>query len=575
MSAGRLKRRVLMAAAWCAFCVVAAFVLLEAAIRLTPLPAELRRGGAPGVGGLDARGRPLRETPNNRGLDAAMMAESAAPEPLVAATLAAEDARFWRHPGVDWRASLRAAWQCIRWRRVVSGGSTITQQLVKMSHPRPRTVASKIIEAVQALRLEREWDKEQILAEYLRRLDYGNQCEGLVEASRQYFGKRPSELSLAEAAFLAGIPQAPSRLNPRRRPERARVRREWILGRCRNLGFAEPDAVARALTEPVHLAPPSRSFLAPHFVDFARARMPAGSRPGAVRTTLDLDVQRRAESALRAQLVLMDRRGAGNGAVVVLDNRTGAVLAMVGSRDWADPAEGRVNGALALRSPGSALKPFVYLLAIRDGATAADVIADTPAEFPTPTGIFRPVNYNQAFAGPVRLREALACSLNVPAVRTLDAHGGPAALMEALRACGVTSLNRSPADYGLGLALGGGEVSLLELANAYATLGRRGVWRPFRWLESPAPDAAAERSTRTPAGWCSTSFATRSPAPPSSGWNPSSGSIFRWPAKRGPVPTSATIGPSASPLNSPWASGLATSTDVPCPVCPACRAPHR
>ncbi len=437
---------------------------------------------------LDRHGTPIRTTAATNGFITRPLAESDVPIAVVLTTLAAEDARFRLHPGFDPLATVRAASQWIRHRRVISGASTITQQLVKLGHPRPRTLRTKVIEATLALRLETLWDKDRILRAYLARIDYGNHCAGLPQAALHYFNKSPSQLDLAEAAFLAGLPQAPSRLNPRLRPERAKARQEWILRRCHELGWIDAASFDIAIARRIALAPPPREFRAPHFVDFIHA---CGSPPkagGRHRTTLDLPLQENAEQILRRHLAGLRNRNAGQAALVVLDNSTGGILAMVGSPDWSDPRHGQVNGTLARRSPGSALKPFTYLLALTDGATAADVIPDIPTSFPTATGVFEPTNYDRHFRGPVSLREALANSLNLPAVRVLHEHGGPGRLRQLLLSLGLETLDRPAAHYGLGLTLGDAEVRLLDLANAYATLARLGIHRPVSAsLAPPTP----------------------------------------------------------------------------------------
>ncbi len=499
--------------------VSALLVLAWLALPWVPLPRGLREPAAsiPRIELLDRHGTPLRILPGTDGLVARELAESDIPRTVIDTTLAAEDARFFHHAGVDPIATLRAAGQWVRHRRIVSGASTITQQLVKLAEPRPRTLRTKFIEAVESLALEREWDKPRILRAYLARIDYGNRCAGLTEATHHYFGKQPRDLDLAEAAFLAGLPQAPTRLNPRLRYSRAKIRQEWILGRCLALGWITASDHDRAVAEEIRLIPPQREFSAPHFVDMVLAQPssqpPSEGRapkvpfpkpafpqpPGSVGdsynsslrtvlpTTLDLPLQTRCEEIVHAQLAGLRAVHVQDAAVIVLHNPTGELLALVGSGDWSQPGHGQVNGALARRSPGSALKPFTYLLAFTDGATAADIVADVPAEFPTPTGIFRPMNYTRHCRGPVSLREALANSLNIPAVRTLATHGGPARLQSLLLSCGLTTLDRATEDYGLGLTLGDAEVRLLELSNAYATLARLGEWRPVRWFAGATP----------------------------------------------------------------------------------------
>ncbi len=473
------------------------------ALRWVPLPADLVEPPRGAMELTDRHGVPLRAMPSaDEFRRVAAYAEF--PPALIAATLAAEDSRFWEHPGVDWRAMLRAAYQGVRHRRVVSGASTITQQLVKLADPRPRTLRSKLIEAARALRLEQLWDKQRILAAYLNRLNYGNLCTGTAEAAAFHFRKPLGDLSPAEAAFLAGIPQAPTRLNPHRFFNRAKQRQEWILGRMLATGRMTTAEFQRALAEPIRLQPARRVFRAPHFADLVvrREAKRLEESNGPVRTSLDLELNRFAEETLRTHLGRLREYGARNGAVVILDNATGDVLALVGSEDYFSPFAGQVNGAWARRSPGSALKPFTYLLAFARGQSPATVVPDVPTEFPTPTGIFRPVNYDRRYLGPVRLREALGNSLNIPAVRVLASVGGPPTLHTLLRDCGLTTLDQPADHYGLGLTLGNAEVRLLELVNAYAALARLGEFRPFRFFpQRNAGEPEARRIAPPAAAW--------------------------------------------------------------------------
>ncbi len=335
------------------------------------------------------------------------------------------------------------------------------------------------------------WTKDQILAAYLNRLDYGNLDLGCAQAARHYFGKRPADLSTAEAAFLAALPQSPTRLNPFRHYERARERQRWILQRMSEEGSLPADDLARARVESLRLAAHARPFEAPHFVerilaDRGRTALSAGASAnarGEVRTTLDLGLNHFVADALRKHLAGLRTERVGNGAVVAIDNRTGVIIALVGSADFFSPHGGQINGAWARRSPGSTIKPFTYLLAFERGATPADVVADLPAEFPSRGAIYKPENYSHRFYGPMRLRPALANSLNISAVKVLaEKSGGPLALLQLLRASGITTLPLSADHYGLGLTLGNSEARLLELTNAYAGLARLGEYRPCRWL---------------------------------------------------------------------------------------------
>ena len=254
---------------------------------------------------------------------------------------------------------------------------------------------------------------------------------------------------------------------------------------------ASGDELARARVEPLRLAARARPFAAPHFVEHVlaaggRTALSAAATAGSeVRTTLDLELNRFITDKLRQHLAGLRAEHVGNGAVVVIDNRTGGIVALVGSADFFSPRGGQIDGAWARRSPGSTIKPFTYLLAFERGATPADVVADLPAEFPSRGAIYRPENYSHRFYGPMRLRPALANSLNISAVKVLaEKSGGPPALLQRLRACGVTTLPLPADHYGLGLTLGNSEARLLELTNAYACLARLGEYRPCRWFPS-------------------------------------------------------------------------------------------
>lgn len=464
-----------------------------------PLPKDLAGKPPAGLLFLDREDRPVR-----RLLDGDLRADEPAayeefPEKLVLATLAAEDSRYFSHGGIDFPGVIRAVRDALLHREFVSGASTITQQTIKLSSPpRRRDFRTKLIEAFTARRLEMSWDKKEILAAYLNRLPYGNQFTGSRAAARGYFGKPLSDLSLAEAALLAGLPNKPTKLNPWANLEGARKRQLWILGRMREEGYInEVEFAAALIEEPKLLDGHARAFHAPHFTnlllecegeDLAAAR--SGGQP--VQTTLDLSLQFDVENAVSAELArLAHQAGEENdlqAAVVVIENASGEILALSGSRSFFGSSSGQINGAWRPRSAGSTLKPFTYALALQEGATAATILADTPIEYITPTGAYEPVNFDRRFQGPVSMRHALANSLNVPAVKLLETIGGPdrlhRCLVEDLR---FTSLAPAATEYGLGLTLGNAEVRLLELANGYATLARLGEWKPVRFLRRPDP----------------------------------------------------------------------------------------
>ncbi len=475
------------------FTLAAATILYSLTIHLIPsfltLPENLTTAQTPGVEITDRDGKPLRHflADNDLRLDRpATLAEI--PRSLIDATLAAEDSRFYTHNGIDYAGVLRAARDAVIHREFVSGASTVSQQLIKISSDsRERNLPTKVIEALSARRLEQLWQKDEILTAYLNRLPYGNQLTGCRAAARGYFSKPLADLSLAESAFLAGLPNKPTKLNPHKNFDGAVKRQHYILRRMLEEQLINPAEYRNALEEPIQLIARARSpFLAPHLIDLVIDDLPpeifAPERH--IRTTLDSGLQKFAEQSLNDHLGQLDQKLGGSqvtqGAVVVIDNASGEVLALAGSRDFSNSPGGQINGAWTPRSPGSALKPFTYLIALERGHTAASILADLPVEYSTPTGAYRPVNFDRLFHGPVSLRHALANSLNVPAVRLLDDLGGPAVLHLALETLGLTSIDAEPSSYGLGLTLGTAEVRLLELTNAYATLARLGNYAPYK-----------------------------------------------------------------------------------------------
>ncbi|HVF70426.1 MAG TPA: penicillin-binding protein 1C [Chthoniobacterales bacterium] len=460
----------------------ALIIVVEFAPRLAPIPPALLRPPVQSIALLDRNGIPLRESRVAERFSHQVALETV-PAHLIDAILAAEDKRFYSHRGVDWFATARAILAGITHGRVVSGASTITQQFVKISEPRPRTLRVKFVEALTALHLEQTWSKDRILAAYLNRLDFGNLNIGVAAAADYYFAKPVCDLSDAEAAFLAGLPRNPRRLNPHVSPEAARRRQVVVLERMRSNGRLDAARHERALAESLTLRPPQRRFRAPHFVEMVLRQLPERP-PNEFKTTLDIRLNDEVEKIVRERLAQLREQNVGNAAVVVIDNTTGDIVSLVGSENYFAPETGQVNGAWAQRSAGSALKPFTYLLALERGATPATMIADVRTSFASADGFYRPENYNRRCYGPVRYRTALASSLNIPAVKVLMDAGGPSALHERLNEVGLTTLTRSPEVYGLGLTLGNCEARLLELTNAYASLARLGEYRPWRVLPS-------------------------------------------------------------------------------------------
>jgi penicillin-binding protein 1C len=450
-------------------------------IALPPPAALAAPTPVPAVAMEDRGGMPLRATRSPDGSRGGWTAVGEMDPRLVQAFLAAEDHRFFAHAGVDARAIGRAVRDNLRGRRR-AGASTLTMQTVRLLRPLPRSWGGKARQALWALRLDAHLQKRAILEQYLNRVPLGQAATGVSPAAALYFGASARELSLGQAALLAGIARAPSRDNPLVSPNRARARRDVVLGRMRALGYATADEVVRARAEPV--LPPHRAtpFLAPHFTTHVLQMAEAEGRAmdGTWRTSLDLELQTLLEAEVRHTVRVLADRGARQAAAVVLDNATGEVLAWVGSPDFGEPGAGQVDMVVSPRQPGSALKPFVYALAFDRGHTAATVLPDVPRSFATSLGPYRPQNYDRRFRGPVRMREALASSYNVPAVELAD-RLGVEPVLQALHRAGFASLSRGASHYGLGLALGNGDVTLVELANGYRALARGGEWTPWRW----------------------------------------------------------------------------------------------
>ena len=463
-------------------------------LRCGPLPPGLleERPAASTVV-VDRAGVPLYEALGPGGVRGVVMTADAIPPALAAATVAAEDRRFWSHAGVDPRGIARAAWRNLRAGQIVEGGSTLTQQTAKLllarrAPRRHRGVAAKVAEAVTALRLEHRLEKREILALYLSLASYGNQIAGAERASQAYFGRPARMLTAAQAAFLAGLPQRPSAFNPFRRPDLATRRQRMVLARMESSGYLTRAQADDARAERLSFESSDADLLAPHFVEMVLSRTP-DPRPARIETTLDSGLQRDIAGIIRSHRPVLDRHGAGNVAVVVLDNRSAEWLAWEGSGAWLDPRrDGAINGPVTPRQPGSALKPFTYALAFEEGYTPATVLADIPSHFPTadPGVLYSPRNYDGRYRGPLLARRALAGSENVPAVSLASDLGVPA-LLRFLGQAGLTTFDKGAEHYGLGLTLGSAEVRLDELTAAYAAFARGGRWIAPSFLRRVEP----------------------------------------------------------------------------------------
>ena len=409
----------------------------------------------------DRNGEILRATLSPQGQRCLPIPLADAGKWLPMAIVATEDKRFLRHHGVDFLALSRAIGQLAWNREVISGASTISTQLVRLAHPRPRTLPSKIIEAFRAFQMETILSKDEILEQYLNRAPFGSNLVGIRAASLHYFSKEPADLSLTEASLIAGLPQSPSRLRPDRHPQPAKKRRDHVLERMAECRFIEKDHSKASIQMPILLEPWTPPFLAPHFVDSilqGKLNLPS-------RTTLDLHFQKLTEDLITRH---SSDKAQGTG-VVILDAESGDILAMVGSPDYRNKrSAGQVNVTLAQRSPGSTLKPFAYALAMDRGLlTPEEILKDNPLNLPG----YQPKNFDGNFRGAVSARQALIQSLNLPAIEILR-RIGQKSFLETMQGLGLTTLNETREHYGLNLILGGGEVRLLDLARAYAKLAQ-------------------------------------------------------------------------------------------------------
>jgi penicillin-binding protein 1C len=410
--------------------------------------------------------------------------DEVAPE-LREAVIASEDRWLRWHPGVNPLAVVRAVWTNLRAGRVVSGASTIPMQVARLVERRPRTLTAKLLDAFRALQLRWHLGADEVLEHYLNLAPFGGNLEGVGAATWAYFGKRPGELSLGEAALLTALPRAPNAYDPVRAPAAARRARDRVLAQLARRGVFTAREIDAARRQPLPARRRSVPFEAPHFARWIAAQAD-GSRE--IATTLDRRAQRIAEELVAARIPELRQRGITNAAAVVIEQRTRALRALVGSAGFFDAAhQGQVNGALARRSPGSTLKPFLYALAFDLGRIVPETyLLDVPTDYAG----YVAQNYDGTYRGRVTAHRALVESLNAPAVRLL-ARVKLSRFLELLRRGGLTTLDRPAHTYGLPLVLGAGEVTLVDLVNLYATLAEEGWHRPVR--ATPGPPSRGER----------------------------------------------------------------------------------
>jgi len=415
------------------------------------------------------------------------------PPLLRQAVIEAEDKRFYQHNGVDWLARLHAAWQNLASLRVVRGASTITEQVVRILHPRKRSLWARFVEGIEARRLEHRFSKGEILDFYLNQVPFSARRRGVAQAARYFWDRDLETLSEREQLALAVIVRAPERFDLHRNPSGVSARIATLSDRMRNIGVLNEEQHALVATQSFAPLRGSLPVRADHFVRFAQQRGydQGDSDRARLRTTLDGALQERAQEILDARV--RDLRGdhVTDGALLVIDNTDASIVAWVNAGEFSKENGSQIDAVITPRQPGSTLKPLLYSLALTRGWTAATLIDDAPLSQAVGAGLHSYRNYSRVYYGEIPLRAALGNSLNVPAIKTVQ-FTGTRDFLGFLRGAGFESLSQPPEHYGEGLALGNGEVTLYELTQAYAALANRGVWRPLRYTLG---DSQSERGS--------------------------------------------------------------------------------
>ncbi len=432
---------------------------------------------------LDQYGTPLSHTYQNRWNYHDTVLLHQIPELLLHAFIRAEDKRFYEHSGSDAVALFHAVVQNVRAMRVVRGGSSISEQVVRLLHPRKRTLWSRIVEAIEAHELEQSFSKEAILEFYLNQVPYANGRRGVVQAARYYFDRSLDTLSISEMLALAVIVRAPSRLDLHQGGSKIGGKVTALGSQLLADGVINEHEFKTLEHASLELQKPALDIQSEHFLRFVENQLSTERRAmlvdrGRLLTTLDGTLQIQASKLLDGRLADLSSRTVRNGAVLIVENSSGQILAWVNGSHESGARERELDAVMAIRQPGSTLKPFLYGIALENGWNAATLIDDSPLQVGVGNGLHVFRNYSRTHYGKIRLREALGNSLNIPAVRTIS-YVGEENFLRRLRELGFSSLKRGVHFYGEGLALGNGEVSLFELVQAYSALARGGAFIPL------------------------------------------------------------------------------------------------
>ena len=402
------------------------------------------------------------------------------PKNLIEAVISAEDKNFFIHKGIDYKAILRAFISNLLNRKIVSGGSTITQQLSKSIINRERNYINKFYEALDSIRLEKNMTKEEILTEYLNRIFFGNNCYGIGAAAELYFKKEVKDLNINESVILASIIKSGTKFNPYKYEERLHLRKIYVLYQMKNNNYIKEEEYNNYINEntTIYTNREKNILKAPHFVMYIKDSIGKlkYSNITEVKTTLDYKMQKEASLVISNASQSLHSFNVRNISCVILNAKTGEVLSMIGSMDYFDKeTDGSVNGAIALRQPGSALKPFLYAYLFDKGESPASVIGDIKTYINSPGGDYIPENFDRKYRGPVTIRDALANSLNIPAVRWLSKYSLKD-FQNILLKSGLRSIDKNPDYYGYSLVLGSAEVRLIDLASAYTIFPNSGIF---------------------------------------------------------------------------------------------------